>query len=293
LASKIAHLNYLKAIDKPGMRADTRLISLFASETLTDLHLDHRPVPEEGAQALAKTLPAHDETETLSLTNTGLDDVSTKPLSEVLEKLNIKSLILSKNKLTGKGAEDLAKGLATNASLTELDLEDNLIDDAGVAHLAANLALKPHLTKVNLNGNKISGAGVKSLVEHLGNPDRQLPELHLARNQIGDEGAAAVGQLLKTNHTITSINLSANKIGNKGVEALVASLGSDSPVVSIDLSNNEIGVEGALALHKLIQSHSNIVNVNLSGNKNIVGGESLAPFFKENFAFSSFVLNRV
>jgi len=293
LASKIAHLNYLKAVETSGARADTRLITLFTSDTVTDLHLDHRPIPEEGAVALTKTLPAHDETEVLSLINTNLNDVSAKHIGEVLEKLNIKTLNLSRNQITGAGAEDIAKGLAANLSLTELNLEDNLIDGAGAAHLAANLAAKPALTIINLNGNKVSADGVKAFVEHLGNAERQLPELNFARNDFGDAGAQEVANLLKVNPTITKVNLSGNKIGNKGVAALVEALGSDGNVLDLDLSNNDIGLEGALQIEKLLKTNSNISNVNLSGNKNLSGGQQLAPLFKEGFNFHNLSINRV
>jgi hypothetical protein len=93
LASKIAHLNYLKALEPAPSktRVDTRLITLFNSDSITDLHMDHRPIREQAALALSKTLPAHDETESLSLVNSQIDDECCKHFGEVLEKLNIKS----------------------------------------------------------------------------------------------------------------------------------------------------------------------------------------------------------
>jgi len=293
LASKIAHLNYLKACEAANIRADTRLITLFQSENITELHLDHRPILEQAAIALIRALPAHDETETISLVDSALGDVSAHHIGDVLEKLNIRSLNLSKNKITSTGAEEIARGIGANASLTELNLEDNLIDSAGVSHLAANLAAKPALTLMNFNGNSINSEGVKALLEHLGTPERIFPDLNLARNQLGDEGAKEVGKLLKANPNIVHVNLSGNKIGNNGVEGLLNHFGPETGIVSLDLSNNEIGIEGGLAIEKYIRTNSTIRDVNLSGNKNLSGSEALASLFQEGFSFNSLSINRV
>jgi hypothetical protein len=292
LASKIAHLNYLKSVEASGNRADTRLITLFNSEAVTDLHLDHRPIPEEAAVALAKTLPAHDETESLSLINTSMEDNAARHIGEVLEKLSIKSLNLSRNKITSHGAQELAKGIATNATLTELNLEDNQIDDAGVAALAANLAHKPAITSVNLNGNKIKAAGVRSLVDNLSG-DRPLPYLNLARNQLGDDGAAEVAKLLQANGTISVVNLAGNGIGDRGVQALANALNNpDSNVVELNLADNNITTAGALALEKVLQNNHTLSKLNLSNNKGLHSSPQLAGLFKEGFAFPSLQLSR-
>jgi len=272
-----------------GSRADTRLITLFNSEAVTDLHLDHRPIPEEGAVALAKTLPAHDETESLSLINTSLEDNAARHIGEVLEKLSIKSLNLSRNKITSVGAQEIAKGIATNASLTELNLEDNLIDDAGVSALAANLASKPAITLVNLNGNKITATGARSLVEHLSSPERSLPYLRLARNQLGDAGASEIAHLLSSNPTIAHVNLAGNGIGDKGVQALASSLAN---VIELDLADNNLTTQGVLALENALQSNRSLARVNLSNNKSIQGSEGLSSLFKDGFAFPSLALVR-
>jgi len=293
LASKIAHLNYLKSVEASGSRADTRLITLFNSEAVTDLHLDHRHIPEEAAVALAKTLPAHDETESLSLINTSMDDAAARHIGEVLEKLSIKGLNLSRNKITSNGAQEIAKGIAANGSLTELNLEDNLIDDAGVAALAANLAQKPAITSLNLNGNKIRAAGVRALVDHLSSSDRPLPYLNLARNQLGDDGAAEVAKLLQSNGTISVVNLAGNGIGDRGVQALAAVLNNpDSNVVELNLADNNITTTGALSLEKVLQNNHTLSKLNLSNNKGLVSSTQLAGLFKEGFSFPSLQLSR-
>lgn len=294
LASKIAHLNYLKAVETSNNRPDTRLITLFTSETVTDLHLDHRALPEEGAAALARTLIAHDETERLSLINTQLNDLGLKALAEHFEKYGLKSIDLSSNKVTSASMEDLGKGIAANQTLTEISLENNEIDDAGVVALLANIGLKPTLNKINLNGNKISAGGAAAFAEHLSSPEHSLPELQLARNQLDDAACDSLAQLLSSNPTIIHVDLSGNKIGNRGVASLVQALTSPNcAVATLDLSNNEIGIDGALAISNLLNVNKSILSVNLSNNKHILGTSSLATLFKEGFNFPNLSFHRV
>jgi len=294
LASKIAHLNYLKAVEVSSNRPDTRLITLFTSETVTDLHLDHRPIPEEGASALARTLIAHDETERLSLINTSLTDNGLKALAEHFEKYGVKVLDLSQNRITSASMEELGKGIAANQTLTEISLENNEINDAGIVALAPNVGPKVTLTKLNLNGNKISTQGVEALAEHLSNADHPLPELQLARNALDDSSCSALAKLLSSNPSIIHVNLSGNKIGNRGVQTLTQALSSPNcAVATLDLSHNEIGIDGALAIEKLLQVNKSILSVDLSENKNILGTSSLAPLFKEGFNFPNLSFHRV
>jgi len=285
LASKIAHLNYLRAVESWGGRADTRLITLFGSENIPEFHMDHRLITEDAALALSRVLPAHDETEVLSLSNASLNDTSVKPISEVLEKLNLKALNLSKNKIGRGGCEELAKGIAANSSLTDLNLEDNLIDDVALNTLAANIAQKPLLSVLNLNGNHIGPEGAAALVQHLSNPERgPLPHLNLARNRLGDAGAIQLAAFLKANTTLKEVNLSGNEIGDEGAKAVAQAL-TRSSVVRIDLSHNNIGAAGALAVEQLLQHNSSVVTVDLSHNKRLVGDPSIASLLGEGFNF--------
>jgi len=286
-------LNYLKSIaaSPTAIRLDTRLISLFSSDTINELHLDHRLLPDEACVALSKTLPAHDETETLSLVNSSLEDSTVHHLAEVLEKLNFKHLNLSRNNITGIGAEDLAKGISTNISLTGINLEDNAVDDNGVAALAANIAAKPQFTGLNLNGNKVTAQGVKALVEHLGSAQHPLPELLLARNHLGDDGAIEAAKLIQSNTTIATVNLSSNQIGNRGAIAVAKAVAASGNVTHLDLSKNDIGTDAIPALENLLKL-SNLVSINLSGNKNLSGPE-MEKLFKPNFIYRELAVSRV
>ena len=57
--------------------------------------------------------------------------------------------------------------LATQASLTSLNLERNNIDDAGARELADALKVNSSLTSLNLGRNEIGDAGARELADAL------------------------------------------------------------------------------------------------------------------------------
>ena len=57
--------------------------------------------------------------------------------------------------------------------------------------------------------------------------------LDLGFNDIGDEGATALGNTLATNQTLGTLYLSANKIGPNGAAALACGLRRNSSLMVI------------------------------------------------------------
>ena len=104
------------------------------------------------------------------------------------------------NKIGSEGA----KALASNTSLTCLNLVANNIKNEGAKALANNTSL----TSLYLGENEVGDEGAKALASNI-----SLTLLSLYRNKIGDEGAKA----LANNASLTNLGLSENAIGNKGI----------------------------------------------------------------------------
>jgi hypothetical protein len=69
----------------------------------------------------------------------------------------------------------------------------------------------------------------------------RVATLDLNGNYIGDSGAAALADALKTNTSVTTIDLHDNKIGDSGAVALADALKTNTSVALILLYSNEIG----------------------------------------------------
>jgi len=64
--------------------------------------------------------------------------------------------------------------------------------------------------------------------------------LDLDYNRIGDEGAEALGEAIKTNPSITKLNLNRNQIGDEGAIALAEALQTNTSITALGLYGNQI-----------------------------------------------------
>ena len=87
-----------------------------------------------------------------------------------------------------------------------------------------------------------------------------LKNLDIGGNQIGDEGAKALGKVLQSNHTLTHLSIVCNHITHIGVEALAEALKSHKTLKNLDIRYN-IGEYKAEALRKVLQSNHFITHL--------------------------------
>ena len=91
--------------------------------------------------------------------------------------------------------------------------------------------------------------------------------LSLGENQIGDEGAKAIGKTLQTNTSLQFLNLDDNQIGNEGAKAIGKALQTNTSLLNLDLSGNQIGNEGAIAIGKGLQTNTSLQYLYLNRNQ--------------------------
>ena len=123
-------------------------------------------------------------------------------------------------------------------------------------------------------------------------------QLNLVGNDIGDKGAAAIGEALKLNGSLTSLVVGWNEIGAQGAEAIAEALkvnGSLSsvtlqgealpikqlkgtePVESLDLSRKRLTILDAIVIAKCIELNGSLTEINLKGNS--LGQEGWCAIF--------------
>ena len=83
--------------------------------------------------------------------------------------------------------------------------------------------------------------------------NRALKSANLAQNNIGDAGAAALGEALKSNSTLESLELYTNKIGSAGAQSLAGMLQVNRALNSVDLRFNQIPDEGKQQLRDAVK----------------------------------------
>ena len=91
----------------------------------------------------------------------------------------------------------------------------------------------------------------------------------MSDNNIGDEGAKYIADMLVVNKTLQKIYLSNNNISDKGADSIAASLVINKSIRSIWLRNNKIGDQGAEKLADAFQSNHLFETLGLYDNNKI------------------------
>ena len=101
-----------------------------------------------------------------------------------------------------------------------------------------------------------------------------MTELRLGGNSIGDEGAKAIAEALKSGSSVlTSINLSYNELTGpypynhmSGITAICEMLKVNGVMTSLDLSNNFLDAEAGKALASMLEVNSALKKLDLQFN---------------------------
>jgi len=152
---------------------------------------------------------------------------------------------------------DMKKEIASAKVLCFADMEPMLGDEGAIGLSKALSTIKPdQVTDITLTRNEIGDEGCAALAA-ASNDVPNLDVLCMMKNSIGNAGMVAIAEKCKT-APFTCLVLSANNIGDDGLKAFAASVDDDASFKKLNklyLDRNPIGDEGAIALasvlHKL------------------------------------------
>ncbi|CAF1568788.1 unnamed protein product [Adineta ricciae] len=240
---------------------------------------------------------------------------------QVLTVLN-----LSQKQINDQGVQYLANALINNNTLTVLFLQGNQIEDVGAKYLSIALLSNTTLVTLNLDQNRIGDVGAQYLgnmainnrtLTHLSlynNPgsfcvivndmmsfkrDKSVSSFYVSDHKLDDQGIQLIGNLLKTDTTLSSLTLRGSEIGDREIQYLATAL-LDNTVNNIhltldelDLERNLIGDQGAQYLGKAFEKNNRLVELNLSENR--IGDQGalyLANTFKKNTRLTKLDLSK-
>ena len=147
----------------------------------------------------------------------------------------------SSNKIGDSGAVALGKSLESNRTLTYLNLgyPDSLQHGIPEPILLSMRGQDP-------KRNRIGDLGATAFAQAL-RSNSVLARLSLQHNRISDQGAAALGLSFKSNCTLTHLCLRGNRIENAGVADLGHALQVNCGIVYLDLRGNDLSQSEASA----------------------------------------------
>ena len=141
-------------------------------------------------------------------------------------------------------------------------------------------------TALSLTSNNIGDRGAAAIAEAL-KSNTELTSLHLGYNTIGPSGAAALAEALKSNTALTKLWLHDNKIGDSGSVAIAEALKSNTVLTELRLDSNNIGDSGAVAIAEALKSNTALTWLDLNSNDiGDIGATAIAEALKNNTALT-------
>ena len=149
-----------------------------------------------------------------------------------------------------------------------LDFSDSTLTPADLTAVGYVISATSHtITKVAMSGCNLLDDHVRVFLREVSsNKLKPIQTLELSRNNIGDVGAAALAQGLKSCINLQELRLVNNKIGDDGAAALAQGLKSCNSLQILQLTINSIGADGATALAEGLKSFKNLHELGLSDN---------------------------
>ena len=171
----------------------------------------------------------------------------------------IEDLRLCQSDVDDEECAEFMQALHVNKSLKRLDLSHNLIGDreeettvfpnfiTGGRAIARMLAVNTTLIELNLSWNKIRKNSALVLVKCLAHNDT-LTSLNLSSNNMGDLAVQHLANSLRTNNSMVFLDISFNGVMPKGAIVMAHALEENQAMLDCSLEGNCIGEMGGKAL---------------------------------------------
>ena len=173
--------------------------------------------------------------------------------------------------------------IASDAEEFKVYLGSCSLGDAGTKSLMQSIcrSIVPHSTVnthlyIFLGSNEIHEEGASHIAELL-NSTNVVSCLLLGGNPIGDKGLQTIFNALEQNKTLKLLNVSDCGLTDTGVASLADALHTNSTLESLTISGNHVSKEGASHIAQVLNSSSQLNSLLLSSNP--IGDEGLQIIF--------------
>eukprot|EP01063_Lacrimia_lanifica_P023624 TRINITY_DN31252_c0_g1_i1.p1 TRINITY_DN31252_c0_g1~~TRINITY_DN31252_c0_g1_i1.p1 ORF type:complete len:411 (+),score=142.15 TRINITY_DN31252_c0_g1_i1:90-1235(+) len=252
-----------KAIAEKGVLA--MCAALHENASVTDFTIMSLNLTAAMCDGVAAALPKHPALRDFSLINNNFPIPESGRLAQALCASQVKSFTLTRNDLSGPGAELLCAGLVA-APLEELVLTESGVPHQGGPALALLLAKNRSLKRLVLSRNSLGDAGVSALAKGL-RGNTTLEHLDLSLNDIGDAGATELSHALCGHPALTSLSYRSNNMTDAGAKAVARSIETDKcKLAELVLELNFIGEEGMEAVCRAVRGSPCLTLLDACGN---------------------------
>ena len=255
------------------------------NNSLTEISLERNKIQKDGIAAIGAALSKNKKLKSLNLGWNRAKVVGAISLADGLRNNNqLISLNVAMNYIGQEGAFSIATAMSENTSLQSLNLQNNRLGDA-IIMFGEAFKVNHTLRELNIESCSISteacvlfGNALRCVYENVmsmflskkkkkNSANSSLMSLNIARNPIGDEGAAAIAESLKTRTAIRFLDFSETGITHLAMKPITNLLESCPNLQTLLLEDNVIGVEGGRQLADKLQQRPALTSLNISRTK--------------------------
>ena len=220
------------------------LKSVMRCDTLVSLDLGSNDIMLDGASHLFRTLKRHASLSVLTIANHDR---------------------LHRNRIGINACADLRDYLADNKVISSLNIADNRIGNEGLAVIAPALNKDCVLCIFNLSNNDLDGVpAVEHLASYL-NSNRNLLELNLSNNKLGDTGLGRISEIFNDNKChLQRLYLQNCEFTALGASQLFESIRLNSYLRNLNLSHNDLSGSQFHGIYHLLWTTKQLFSLSLA-----------------------------
>ncbi|CAG9315029.1 PPP1R37_5 [Blepharisma stoltei] len=177
----------------------------------------------------------------------------------------VKTLNLSKNDISTRGASYIFSSLRRNSTLKTLNLGNNPMVYGPSQQFFAFLTDNVCLNSLNLSNCELKSEGIHMFAEGLAK-NQALKALILSGNEINDQGTESISYGIARNTNLKFLDLSSNKLKNKSGIALAQALKLNQTLSELNLRENNLKDEAGQILNEVSRYNTKISHLNLDLN---------------------------
>ena len=166
--------------------------------------------------------------------------------------------------MTSTAEQFVAQILFASANSDQISCVDKFLEDEAIALLSSDISSLDK-QRLILRGNCIGDRGARALSDML-RSNKYLTYLELNWNQITCSGATEIAASLRMNLSLLHLDLRNNHIQDGGAIALAGALKVNETLRYLDLRWNQIGDEGAVHFKDSINTRRTPLVIHLAGN---------------------------
>jgi len=237
--------------------ASTLCAVLKDNKSLRQLSLGGNKLGGNGGMDIAEMLQTNASLQRLDLANCELTTESLVALATVLrENDTLQALDVSRpltKTIMDEPAQHFARMLKVNSSLAELDLSKAGLRDYGMQLICEELfraGPASGLEVLRVRGNKIQLVQpdcVEALSNWLQSDECRLAELSLGANDLRDEGALKLAEMVGGNRSLRVLDVTSNSLMSRGLCALARAANEQPLLEDVSLMGNSFDSAACLA----------------------------------------------